>query len=48
MLFRSNLSLKVCDVRPATEEETEQGSVALSPLSLGPGIEDVPDGTTLH
>jgi FKBP-type peptidyl-prolyl cis-trans isomerase SlyD len=43
-----NLSLKVCDVRPATEEETEQGSVALSPLSLGPGIEDVPDGTTLH
>lgn len=43
-----NLTLKVCDVRPATEEETEQGSVALSPLSLGPGAEDVPDGTTLH
>ena len=40
-----NLSLKVCDVRPATEEESEQGSVALSPLSLGP---NVPDGTTLH
>jgi FKBP-type peptidyl-prolyl cis-trans isomerase SlyD len=40
-----NLSLKVCDVRPATEDEAEQGSVSLSPLSLGP---DVPDGTTLH
>ena len=40
-----NLSLKVCDVRPATEDEAEQGSVSLSPLSLGA---DVPDGTTLH
>ena len=43
-----NLTLKVCDVRPATEEEAEQGSVALSPLSLGPGAESAPDGTTLH
>lgn len=40
-----NLTLKVCDVRPATQEETEQGSVALSPLSLGPSA---PDGETLH
>ena len=41
-----NLTLQVCDVRPATEEETEQGSVALSPLSLGGHV--VPEGTTLH
>jgi FKBP-type peptidyl-prolyl cis-trans isomerase SlyD len=42
-----NLTLKVCDVRPATEEEVEQGSVALSPLSLG-GHHTAPEGTTLH
>jgi FKBP-type peptidyl-prolyl cis-trans isomerase SlyD len=41
-----NLSLRVCDVRPATQEETEQGSVALSPLSLGGTV--APEGTTLH
>lgn len=40
-----HLTLKVCDVRPVTEEEVEQGSVALSPLSLGAGA---PEGTTLH
>lgn len=40
-----HLTLKVCDVRPATEEEVEQGSVALSPLSLGAGA---PEGTTFH
>jgi FKBP-type peptidyl-prolyl cis-trans isomerase SlyD len=40
-----NLMLKVCDVRTATEEEAEQGSVSLSPLSLGA---NAPDGTTLH
>jgi len=41
-----NLTLQVCDVRPATEEEVEQGSVALSPLSLGGHV--APEGTTLH
>ncbi|MCH8178381.1 MAG: FKBP-type peptidyl-prolyl cis-trans isomerase [Proteobacteria bacterium] len=40
-----NLTLKVCDVRPATQDEVEQGSVALSPLSLGPST---PEGSTLH
>ncbi len=41
-----NLTLQVRDVRPATQEETEQGSVALSPLSLGGHV--APEGTTLH
>lgn len=40
-----NLTLKVCDVRSATEEEAEQGSVSLSPLSLG---SSKPDTATLH
>jgi FKBP-type peptidyl-prolyl cis-trans isomerase SlyD len=40
-----HLSLKVCDVRPATEEEQEQGSVSLSPLSVP---QSVPPGETLH
>lgn len=40
-----NLTLKVSDVRPATEEEVEQGSVALSPLALAAGA---PEGSTLH
>ena len=39
------LSLKVCDVRTATEEEVEQGSVAASPFSFAPQI---PPGETLH
>nr|WP_315196421.1 peptidylprolyl isomerase [uncultured Aquabacterium sp.] len=46
-----NLSVKVCDVRSATEEEVEQGSVALSPLSLGGGDHGghgAPEGATLH
>ncbi|MEY4765038.1 MAG: hypothetical protein RI907_1711 [Pseudomonadota bacterium] len=38
------LSLKVCDVRPATEEEAEGGSVAASPFSVA----NVPPGTTVH
>jgi FKBP-type peptidyl-prolyl cis-trans isomerase SlyD len=41
-----NLTLQVCDVRHATDEEVEQGSVALSPLSLGGHA--APEGTTLH
>jgi FKBP-type peptidyl-prolyl cis-trans isomerase SlyD len=46
-----NLSLKVIDVREATEEEIEQGSVAESIFSFAPGGEqddDVPPGTVLH
>jgi len=44
-----NLSLKVVDVREATEEEIEQGSVAESIFSLAPEDElDVPPGTTMH
>ena len=46
-----NLSVKVCDVRPATEEEVEQGSVALSPLMLAAGQSNEdgpPEGATLH
>jgi FKBP-type peptidyl-prolyl cis-trans isomerase SlyD len=39
------LALKVCDVRPATEEETEQGSVSASPFSL---LQAPPPGETLH
>ena len=39
------LHLKVADVRPATEEEVEQGSVAASPFSVPP---NVPPGETLH
>lgn len=40
------LSLKVHDVRPATEEEVEQGSVSASPFSLAPP--SAPPGETLH
>lgn len=44
-----NLSLKVVDVREATEEEVEQGSVADSIFSLAMDDElDVPPGTTMH
>lgn len=44
-----NLSLKVIDVREATEEEIEQGSVAASIFSLAPEDDlDVPPGTTMH
>lgn len=39
------LSLKVCDVRTATEEEVEQGSVSASPFSFAP---TVPPDATLH
>lgn len=39
------LSLKVCDVRTATEEEVEQGSVSASPFSVAP---TVPPDATLH
>ncbi len=39
------LALKVCDVRPATEEEVEQGSVADSPFSL---MQSAPPDETLH
>jgi len=40
-----HLALKVCDVRAATEEEIEQGSVSESPLSLG---QMVPPDETIH
>jgi FKBP-type peptidyl-prolyl cis-trans isomerase SlyD len=40
-----NLSLKVCDVRAATEDEIEQGSVSASPLSLGSAV---PPDETIH
>lgn len=40
------LSLKVCDVRTATEEEVEQGSVSSSLFSLAPPT--APPGETLH
>lgn len=45
-----NLMLKVLDVREATEEEIEQGSVAQSIFSLAPSSDalDVPPGTTMH
>ncbi|HIV70023.1 MAG TPA: peptidylprolyl isomerase [Candidatus Aquabacterium excrementipullorum] len=44
-----NLSLKVIDVREATEEEIEQGSVAQSIFSFAPGgDQDLPPGATLH
>lgn len=39
------LALKVCDVRAATDEEIEQGSVAESPFSLG---QTVPPDETIH
>ncbi len=39
------LSLKVCDVRPATEEEVEQGSVSASPFGVAAGA---PPNQTLH
>lgn len=39
------LALKVCDVRPATEEEIEQGSVSASPFSVATGA---PPNETLH
>ena len=39
------LSLKVCDVRTATEEEVEEGSVGSSPFSVG---QSAPPGSTLH
>lgn len=39
------LALKVCDVRPATEEEVEQGSVADSPFSFAPSA---PPNETIH
>ena len=40
------LSLKVCDVRTATEDELEQGSVTRSMFSVAPA--SAPDGETLH
>ncbi|TAK93995.1 MAG: peptidylprolyl isomerase [Aquabacterium sp.] len=40
-----HLSLKVVDVRAATQEEAEQGSVSDSPLSL---IQAAPSDATLH
>lgn len=44
-----NLSLKVADVRAATEDEEEQGSVAQSIFSFAPqDNEEVPPGATLH
>ncbi|MFT3856575.1 MAG: peptidylprolyl isomerase [Aquabacterium sp.] len=39
------LALKVCDVRTATEEEIEQGSVSASPFSFAPSA---PPNETLH
>ncbi len=39
------LALKVCDVRAATEEEVEQGSVSASPFSL---IQAAPPDETIH
>lgn len=39
------LALKVCDVRTATEEEVEQGSVSASPFALAP---QVPPDETIH
>jgi FKBP-type peptidyl-prolyl cis-trans isomerase SlyD len=39
------LALKVCDVRAATPDEIEQGSVAESPLSLGLSV---PPDETIH
>lgn len=46
-----NLSLKVIDVREATEDEIEQGSVAESIFSFAPDSgeqDDMPPGATLH
>jgi FKBP-type peptidyl-prolyl cis-trans isomerase SlyD len=49
-----NLSLKVIDVREATEDEIEQGSVAQSIFSFAPeggeggADDDIPPGATLH
>jgi FKBP-type peptidyl-prolyl cis-trans isomerase SlyD len=44
-----NLSLKVVDVREATSEEIEEGSVAASIFSLGTvEADEVPPGTTMH
>ena len=40
------LALKVCDVRQATTEEAEEGSVAVSPLAVGQA--SAPKGATLH
>ncbi len=43
------LSLKVHDVRPATEEEVEQGSLSSSPFSVATGLPaGSPPGETLH
>jgi len=39
------LAMKVCDVRAATEEEVEQGSVSASPLSVS---QTVPPDETIH
>jgi FKBP-type peptidyl-prolyl cis-trans isomerase SlyD len=39
------LDLRVCNVRPATEEEAEQGTVSASLLSFAP---TVPPDATLH
>lgn len=39
------LALQVCDVRTATEEEVEQGSVSASPFSLGGAV---PPDETIH
>jgi FKBP-type peptidyl-prolyl cis-trans isomerase SlyD len=39
------LALKVCDVRTATEEEVEQGSVSVSPLSVS---QSAPPDETIH
>jgi FKBP-type peptidyl-prolyl cis-trans isomerase SlyD len=40
------INLQVCDVRPATEEEVEQGSVAETAFFLAP--QQVPPDETIH
>jgi FKBP-type peptidyl-prolyl cis-trans isomerase SlyD len=42
------LSIKVCDVRPATEEEVELGSVAESPFAIAANAGGAPPDETLH
>jgi FKBP-type peptidyl-prolyl cis-trans isomerase SlyD len=42
------LSITVCDVRPATEEEVELGSVAESPFAIAANAGGAPPDETLH
>jgi FKBP-type peptidyl-prolyl cis-trans isomerase SlyD len=42
------LSVKVCDVRPATEDEVELGSVAESPFAIAANVGGAPPDETLH